>query len=370
MQNRMLLAFLGTAFFSVCAGVAAAAETEVGGWAWGIYGGAYIPEPDQLDTGPTGGFRIGYRGSEHTALSGSLGYTKLDGSTGSGATKIKGDLEAILLDFDVWYIFRPEKTFSFTIGVGPGYVWNDGSIDNNLNLNIDRNHTTDDSLTANAAFGPIIKISENWNLRLLTRFRYIDERQNNDVDKEITLGLMHPLGQKKAAPVVAAAPPPPAPKPPPPPPPAKCPDSDNDGVCDAVDQCPNTPPGKRVGPAGCDCDYTLHLHFAVNSAELSATDKADLDQLATLLKNPKLGFVAGKINGYTDSTGTDAYNLGLSKRRADSVANYLKSQGVTLGERFETNGYGEADPVASNDTADGRSQNRRVVIQRTDCGPA
>src|SRR5262249_40184265 len=111
MQNRMLVAFLG-AFFGVCAGVAAAADVDVGGWAWGVYGGVYIPEPNELDNGPTGGFRIGYRAAENAALSGSLGFAKLNGSTGSGATKVKGDLEAILLDFDVWYVFRPEKTFS------------------------------------------------------------------------------------------------------------------------------------------------------------------------------------------------------------------------------------------------------------------
>jgi len=369
MTNRMVMAYLGAAFLTLCAGAATADDQPVGSWAWGIYGGAYIPEPNQLDTGATGGFRIGYRAAEHAALSGSLGYTKLQGSTGSGAAKIKGDLQAILLDFDAWYIFRPDSRFSFTVGAGPGYVWDDGSMENNAGNNLKAGHVTDDSITANVAFGPIIKLGKSANLRLLTRFRYIDQRDNNDVDREITLGLMFPLGERKAAappPVVAAAPPPP-PKPAPPPPPAKCADGDNDGVCDAVDQCPNTPAGKRVDSVGCDCDYTLHLNFAINSAELSASDKESLDTLAATMNNPKLHFVAGKISGYTDSTGSDAYNLSLSKKRADSVANYLKSKGVQLGDRFETQGYGKANPIASNDTADGRSQNRRVVIERTDC---
>jgi len=171
---------------------------------------------------------------------------------------------------------------------------------------------------------------------------------------------------------VAAAPPPPAPVAKPAPivaaaPPAKCADADHDGVCDAADQCPNTPAGKRVDAVGCDCDYTLRTHFAFNSAELTAEDKAELDQLASTMMNPKLHFVAGEIDGYTDSVGKPEYNLALSKRRADAVANYLKSKGVALGDRFVTRGLGAADPIADNKTEEGRAQNRRTTIRRTDC---
>jgi outer membrane protein OmpA-like peptidoglycan-associated protein len=173
---------------------------------------------------------------------------------------------------------------------------------------------------------------------------------------------------------VVAAPPPPAPVAKPKPvvaaAPAKCPDADHDGVCDAVDQCPSTPAGARVGPGGCDCDYVLALEFPFNSAELHADDKAKIDAIIPVLKNPKVAFVAGEVDGYTDNTGEEAYNVGLSKRRAQAVVDYVKSQGVNLGDRFVVNGYGEAYPVASNDTKEGRAQNRRVVLRRTDCGPA
>ena len=125
-----------------------------------------------------------------------------------------------------------------------------------------------------------------------------------------------------------------------------------------------------MGPGGCDCDYNLALEFAFNSATLSAGDKAKIDAIIPVLKNPKVAFIAGEVDGYTDSTGDDKYNLDLSKRRAQSVADYVKSQGVDLGNRFVLNGYGEAHPVASNDTAEGRALNRRVVLRRTDCGPA
>ncbi len=174
----------------------------------------------------------------------------------------------------------------------------------------------------------------------------------------IGLGWTFPT---RAKPVAYVPPPAPAPAP------AKCSDTDNDGVCDSADQCPNTPPGKRVGPAGCDCDYTLSTHFAFDSAELSAQDKAELDKLADVMRNPKLNFIAGTITGHTDSIGTDKYNAALSKRRADAVASYLQSKGVQMDSRFKTAGLGETDPVADNKTEEGRAQNRRVVISRSDC---
>lgn len=155
-----------------------------------------------------------------------------------------------------------------------------------------------------------------------------------------------------------------------PPPPAKCSDTDNDGVCDDRDQCPNTPPGKRVGPAGCDCDYTLTTHFAFDSSKLTEQDKADLDKLAKILVNPQLNFVSGTIAGYTDSVGKPEYNVRLSQRRAEAVADYLAAKGVALGSRMTSQGFGEDNPVADNQTAEGRAENRRVVVSRTDCGPA
>lgn len=161
-----------------------------------------------------------------------------------------------------------------------------------------------------------------------------------------------------AAPVVAAAAP------------VQCADGDADGVCDTADQCPGTTSGTRVGPAGCDCDYTLRTHFAFDSAELTGEDKAALDNLAQVLMNPQLNFVAGEIHGHTDNVGDAAYNEGLSKRRADAVASYLESKGVALGERFVTKGFGEEKPIAENATEDGRAQNRRATIRRGDCGPA
>jgi OOP family OmpA-OmpF porin len=67
--------------------------------------------------------------------------------------------------------------------------------------------------------------------------------------------------------------------------------------------------------------------------------------------------------------GEEAYNQKLSERRAQAVADYLSAQGVAPG-RFKVIGMGETKPLVSNDTEEGRAQNRRVTIRRTDCGPA
>jgi OOP family OmpA-OmpF porin len=184
---------------------------------------------------------------------------------------------------------------------------------------------------------------------------------DNEVDDFyfVSAGVTYHFFRDTAEPVVAAAAPEPVPE--------QCPDTDRDGVCDGDDQCPNTPAGVRVDPIGCDCDYTLNLEFAFDSDKLSPNDTARLDELASVLKNPKLGTVRGTIEGHTDSKGSESYNLGLSKRRAQAVANYLQASGVAISDRFTVNGFGESRPVASNDTEEGRAQNRRVVVSRTDC---
>jgi OOP family OmpA-OmpF porin len=174
----------------------------------------------------------------------------------------------------------------------------------------------------------------------------------------ISAGLTYHFFSPKPV-VVAAAPVAPAPE--------KCMDGDGDGVCDSTDQCPTTPAGTAVDSMGCSCHYSLNLEFAFDSSELSINDETQLDALIPVLTNPKVGFIGGKIDGYTDSIGSEAYNMGLSQRRADAVRQYLESKGANLSGRFTTTGYGEADPVASNDTEEGRAQNRRVVIHRTDC---
>lgn len=179
----------------------------------------------------------------------------------------------------------------------------------------------------------------------------------NEVDDFyfLSAGVNYRFGGSKPAPVVAA------------PVAAACSDTDNDGVCDTDDICMDTPAGRRVDVVGCSCDYTLILEFAFDSDELSVNDKVKLDALIPVLTHPKDTSIAGVIDGYTDTVGDADYNLGLSQRRAESVDNYLHSKGVATG-RFIPHGFGEANPVASNDTEEGRALNRRIELRRTDCG--
>ncbi len=136
-------------------------------------------------------------------------------------------------------------------------------------------------------------------------------------------------------------------------------DSDGDGVDDANDRCPGTPAGAKVDVNGCPVPETVVIYFAFDSAELNAAAKGALDRVATSLSDKT--FVVAIANGHADHTGTEEYNMGLSQRRADSVANYLISKGVAASQ-IRTRAYGESRPAADNSTALGRAKNRRVEI--------
>jgi OOP family OmpA-OmpF porin len=101
------------------------------------------------------------------------------------------------------------------------------------------------------------------------------------------------------------------------------------------------------------------ITFPFDSAKISDADAPVLDLAAEQLNaNPS---VRARVVGHTDSTGDEAYNQKLSERRAESVVEYLAKAGVES-SRLEASGAGESEPVASNDTKDGRAQNRRVEL--------
>ena len=102
--------------------------------------------------------------------------------------------------------------------------------------------------------------------------------------------------------------------------------------------------------------------FAVDSTTISPQMRDTLDGVAQSMINYPNSLI--DVMGHTDSTGSEQYNLDLSRRRAESVANYLVSRGVSRA-RIETIGYGEQYPIADNSTAAGRSENRRVEIRIT-----
>jgi len=149
------------------------------------------------------------------------------------------------------------------------------------------------------------------------------------------------------------------------------PDTDGDGVLDKDDKCP-----KEVGPAsngGCpdviskESEEALSMLpkfilFNTGKSTFKSGVTDNLDMIFDVMdKNQKANFL---IEGHTDSTGSDALNEKLSNSRAMAVMNYLVKKGVDKA-RIEAKGFGESQPIAPNNTAEGRSQNRRVVVKVT-----
>lgn len=158
-------------------------------------------------------------------------------------------------------------------------------------------------------------------------------------------------------------------------------DQDEDGVHDRRDRCPDTPKGTEVRHNGCPLpqypeaapapavappqDEVIVLSdlgdvlFAFDSAKLTPAAEATLDTVVEKLRGADV--LSIRVDGHTDSVGSDAYNQGLSERRAASVVDYLISQGVPA-EKLTSQGLGESKPMADNGTDAGRAQNRRVEI--------
>ena len=142
-------------------------------------------------------------------------------------------------------------------------------------------------------------------------------------------------------------------------------DSDGDGVLDSLDKCPNTPKGIKVDSKGCPVaipdkvSITLLVEFDYDKSFVRPQYHSDIEKVANFLKAyPK---TTGELEGHADSIGSDDYNMNLSRRRAESVKNYLVEKFNVDASRLSAVGFGESKPVATNDTKDGRQKNRRVV---------
>jgi len=122
---------------------------------------------------------------------------------------------------------------------------------------------------------------------------------------------------------------------------------------------PPAPPPPPSAPPPHEKVVLRGVHFAFNKAKIRSEDKPVLDEAAeTLRSNPNMRV---EVNGYCDAIGSDKYNLRLSQRRAEAVVAYLESKGIAA-DRLIPQGFGKTNFVASNDTAEGRAQNRRVEL--------
>lgn len=140
------------------------------------------------------------------------------------------------------------------------------------------------------------------------------------------------------------------------------PDADRDGVADALDQCPATPAGDKVDAKGCSLfkGALKGVNFDNDKANLRFDAILILNQaVATLKQYPDLKV---EVGGHTDSNNTDEHNLDLSQRRAKAVMDYFVSQGIAA-DRLSAKGYGESTPIADNGSEAGRIANRRVELR-------
>lgn len=141
-------------------------------------------------------------------------------------------------------------------------------------------------------------------------------------------------------------------------------DSDNDGVVDSQDQCPDTTAGAKVDDTGCEGvtetveTIELKVQFPTNSSVIGDAYDNEIRRVAEFMREYPETTV--EIAGHSDSIGEAEYNRFLSQRRAEAVATRLTDALGISADRVDAVGYGEAEPIASNDTAAGRAENRRV----------
>jgi OOP family OmpA-OmpF porin len=349
-------------FVGLVAAATASVSPALAGDVWNDTGAVYIDA--MLQYSLLSDKRIS---KDDFGIQGGLGYNfapnfALELNYGDGSYKVKGftgssgpseQLRAASLD--VLYKFLPNSIFR------PFLLAGSGELQDRIGANLDNNH----SWMAEAGVGALTGIgsqSGSTRLQLRTEAKYRREFiQNNALipknpsDVVFGVGLQLSFGNPtRPVPVVAAAPPPPEPAPIP-----------REAVV-------TPPPEPCHAPAGFQVDANCHIveqtvvvravDFEFNSTHLTVPAQHTLDEVAAaLLTQPELNV---EVQGHTDSIGTESYNLGLSQRRAEAVKAYLVNRGLSA-TVLTAKGFGKSKPIASNDTAEGRAQNRRVAFEVT-----
>ncbi|PCH58383.1 MAG: hypothetical protein COC19_08540 [SAR86 cluster bacterium] len=282
------------------------------------------------------GFSLGLGYDFSSRISAEVNYFQLDGK-GSRVTNEELDYWGIDVFYDLNKKIGALDTF-ITTGIGEYDLGNDDDIAINLGAGI--RYQLNDKLT----------------LRSTLRSYLPHVRDREDIDLGVDIALVYRLGGKsKPAPV-------------PPREPATIPpvmDSDKDGVVDSRDNCANTPQSYAVDSSGCPIAIEevtrveLKVNFDVDKSVVRSEYFSEIEDVADFMKQyPDL---IVELEGHTDSDGDAQYNLGLSQRRADAVEQVLIDRFGIASSRVSAQGFGESQPVATNSTAAGKSQNRRVI---------
>jgi OOP family OmpA-OmpF porin len=260
------------------------------------------------------------------------------------------------VDVDIWKV---DLLYGLDLNIGP--------LDTFVVTGFGNTDFDSDSDTLwNYGGGVKYDFSDNITLRTAIRnFHYLGrDLEDNDFGVEAAL-IFRFGGASRPAPAPAVSEAPRASVP------APEPDSDGDGVPDSRDACPDTPRNYAVDARGCPIPIEevarveLEVYFEFDRSEVRPQYFDEVQEIADFMNQYQ--DVVVELEGHTDSTGTEQYNQGLSQRRADAVRQVLIDRFNIQGSRISATGYGESQPIATNDTAAGRQQNRRVitVIVRT-----
>jgi len=141
-------------------------------------------------------------------------------------------------------------------------------------------------------------------------------------------------------------------------------DDDQDGVDNCTDKCSGTPLGSRIEITGCRIlevpkDIRLEIRFDFDKAQVKSEYFSEIERVVEFMQ--KYPSTATEIQGHTDSMGGEDYNLDLSQQRANAVLDVLVNEFGLNSSRLQAVGYGESQPIADNDTREGRQLNRRVI---------
>lgn len=311
--------------------------------------GSYVETDDVrgVDEGHGLQFTMGWGLSEVLQLQLNTSYINFD--TGIPAT----DFYRTAAGVELVRYFNPSGFSPFVVsGIGAAY--------NDVALSADDRT----SFTGTAGLGLLSPPFTDYGMRVRAEARYVHDRfQGNPEDVHISLGLMFPLRRPRTIEIVRTevkevvrevvreVPQPVR-------------DADQDGVTDDRDECRDTLRGATVDARGCvPVKAVIRLtgvHFEHDSSRLTENSRSILSMAAASLRGQPDMRV--EVAGHTDSRGSDEYNFDLSRRRAQSVVEFLRSVDIES-ERLESRGYGESQPVDSNDTDSGRERNRRVEFR-------
>lgn len=141
-----------------------------------------------------------------------------------------------------------------------------------------------------------------------------------------------------------------------------CPsDQDGDGIADYEDSCPASASNTLIDETGCELQVSENISFQPNSSDLDPTSLSQIEEIATFLKRYQQTIAI--IEGHSDSSGEAAYNKRLSELRAAQVKQILINQFNISADRLQAEGFGDSRPIATNETLEGRQENRRVTAK-------